>query len=312
MVRSLDRRRRLLLLVGVVLPVVACIGPFGLFTGHRPWAPQFFDREGVGPVDLRGGRPYVLSPTDVDILVLLGFVAAIVALLALLQRHRPTAPGPALLLAVGAWLAVAVVPQSMPLRLGSYAYDRYFLPLLPLVVAGLLAALKPVRILAPLAWGAVAIMAAYSVAATHDHLELQRATWRVAAEARAQGIPLRDIDGGASWDGYHLYEANLAHPVFVDLRLLKDLKLTRGLRLSARDRAAWWVGYYAPSVTSRYVVSGDQLYGYDVVRRLEYPSWLHRDPQYLYLLRVRPGPSAPRPHGGSAPHVPRDRGRRSG
>jgi hypothetical protein len=241
----------------------------------------------VGPVDLRGGRPTVLSPTAVDVLILLAFVAAIVLLLALLQRRAPGEPGVGLLLAVGAWLALAVVPQSMPLRFDSYAYDRYFLPLLPLAVAGLLTSIRSVRLLAPVAWTAVAVMAAYSVAATHDHLELQRTTWQLAAEAHRGGTPLHDIDGGAAWDGIHLYEEDLAHHPFVNLRLLKDLKITRRLRLSDHDVDPWWVGYYAPSVTSRSIVAGDRLYGYEVVRRLEYPSWLHRDPQYVYLLRVR-------------------------
>jgi 4-amino-4-deoxy-L-arabinose transferase-like glycosyltransferase len=288
MVRSLDRRRRLVLLAGGVLPVVASIGAFGLFTGHRPWAPQFFDRQGVGPTDLRGGRPNVLSPTAVDVLVLVAFVAALVLLVVLLQRGRFEAePRLGLLLVVAAWLAAAVVAQSMPLRLDHYAYDRYFLPLLPLAVAALLAATRSVRLLAPVAWSAVAAMAAFSVAATHDHLELQRATWRVAAGARAQGLSIHDVDGGAAWDGYHLYESDLEHHPLVNLRLLKELKVTPALRLGEHDVSPWWVGYYAPSVTSRFVVAGDRLYGYRVVRRLEYPSWLHADPQYVYLLRAR-------------------------
>jgi hypothetical protein len=174
----------------------------------------------------------------------------------------------------------------MPLRFSSFGYDRYFLPLLPLALAGLLTSIRSVRLLVPVAWTAVAAMAAYSVAATHDHLELQQATWRTAAEAHLGGVSLHDIDGGAAWDGIHLYQADLARPPFVNLRLLKDLKITRKLRLSARDVDPWWVGYYAPSVTSRYIVAGDRLYGYDVVRRRAYASWLHRAPQYVYLLRA--------------------------
>ena len=36
------------------------------------------------------------------------------------------------------------------------------------------------------------------------------------------------------------------------------------LRLSERDGGAWWIG----------------------VDRIEYSSWLQRDPQYVYLLEV--------------------------
>jgi hypothetical protein len=118
---------------------------------------------------------------------------------------------------------------------------------------------------------------------------LQRATWRLAEAARADGVPLREIDAGAAWDGTHLYEHDLVHgvQVKVDLRELRKLGFTERFALSPRDGPAWWLSYYARSDTSRYVVAGDRLYGYDVVRRLEYPSWLHRDPQYLYLLRTR-------------------------
>ena len=44
--------------------------------------------------------------------------------------------------------------------------------------------------------------------------------------------------------------------------------------------------YYAPRITSRVIVGGDRLYGYDVVDRIEYSSWLQHDPQYVYLLKV--------------------------
>jgi hypothetical protein len=109
----------------------------------------------------------------------------------------------------------------------------------------------------PLAWTIVAAMALFSVAATHDHLTLQRATWKLAAEAGADGVARRDLDGGAAWDGYHLYESTLRHPVRVDLAKLRDLGFTGPLLLSPRDGSAWWIGYYTPSVTSRVVVAGD-------------------------------------------------------
>ncbi|MBV9952080.1 MAG: glycosyltransferase family 39 protein [Acidimicrobiia bacterium] len=289
MVRAIDRPRRVALLGVIAAPIALSIGAFGLVEGHQPWAPQFFGRVGVGPVDIRGGRPFVLPLKVTGALLVVAMAAALVLVLALLQRRRPAESRLGLLLAVGAWLALAVVPQSMPLRDSTYSYDRYFLPLLPLAVAGLLGAVRPVRIIAPVAWTAVALMAGFSVAATHDHLALQRATWRLAASARADGIPARDLDAGAAWDGTHLYEHDFVHGVRVkvDLRELRKLGFTDHFALSPRDGPAWWLSYYARSDTSRYVVAGDRLYGYAVVRRIEYPSWLHRDPQHLYLLRAR-------------------------
>jgi 4-amino-4-deoxy-L-arabinose transferase-like glycosyltransferase len=289
MLRALDRPRRLVLLLAVAAPLVLAIGAFGLVNGRQPWAPQFFGRPGAGPIDIRGGRPYVIPIKVTGAMLIAAFAAAAFLLLAALQRRSSSGSRVGLLLAVGAWLAAAVVPQSMPLRHDIYSYDRYFLPLLPLAVAGLLAVLRPVRILAPVAWAAVAAMGAFAVAATHDYLTMQRATWQLAATARADGVAVRDLDAGAAWDGTHLYGHETIHgvKVKVDLRELRRLGFSEKFALSPRDGPAWWLGYYARSDTSRYVVAGDRLYGHDVVRRLEYPSWLHRDPQHVYLLRAR-------------------------
>jgi hypothetical protein len=219
----------------------------------------------------------------------LGTVSLAVAAIAILHRlgrdRGPQTVALGLLGATGGWFAVALLPQSLPLTIGAYSYDRYFLPMLPLVVAGLLTALRPVRILTPMSWVVVSGMAGFSIAATHDHLAMQRATWELAAEARADGVPLTGIDAGVAWDGYHHYERDRAADVKIDLGLLRDLGFTGPLVLSERDDVAWWIPYYAPSISSRVVVSGDRLYGYEVVERLEYSSWLHGDPQHVYLLQ---------------------------
>jgi hypothetical protein len=287
MLRGFDRRRWTAFAVATAVPALCALGTFGLFTGRRPWTPQFFGPEGVGPIDLRGGRPDLLPAPLIDVLLTLSLGAAVVLLVAGLSRRDHDVPGLGLLLPVGAWLAIGIVPQSMPLRDTAYSYDRYFLPLLPLVVAGLLAFLRPVRILTPLAWAAVVAMGAYSVTATHDFLSFQRATWQLATEATADGDAPPNLDAGVAWDGYHLYESSRRHKVRVDLRKLRELGFTGPLQLSERDIVPWWIGYYARSADSRTLVAGDRLYGYEVVRRLAYSSWLHRDPQYVYLLEAR-------------------------
>jgi 4-amino-4-deoxy-L-arabinose transferase-like glycosyltransferase len=292
MVRAIDRRTGAVIAIGAGVLAVLWVGSFAPFTSRRPWSPQYFGQHGAGPIDIRGGRAPAVPSLAVDVLLALALISAATLVVVALARST-RAPGPegarlGVLLAVGGWLALGLVPQAAPLRDTAYAYDRYFLPLLPLAVAGLLARLRPVRILTPVSWVLTAAMGAFSVAATHDHLALQRATWELAAEARAGGTPLTGLDAGAAWDGYHLYESSHRAKAKVDLKRLRDLGFTGPLVLSARDGSPWWIGYYAPTVDSRTVVAGDRLYGYRVVRRLAYPSWLHADPQYVYLLRARP------------------------
>jgi hypothetical protein len=282
------------LVAGVIL---LAVGDFAPFDVRRPWAPQFFRDAGLGPTDLRGGRPDVLDETARDVILELGAVSAVVLAIVLLRRLKPLrrtrGAGAGLLGGIAIWLAIGVLPPSLPLREGAYSYDRYFLPLLPVMVALLLWALRPVRIFTPLAWLAVLIMAAFSVAGTHDHLTYQDAAWEVAADAHASGIDYIDIDGGAAWDGYRLYEYSYDNEVTIDLEALAGLDLKGPLLLSPNDVEAWWIPFYAAAVTGDYVVSSEVLVGYEVVRRVPYSAWLHSEYQYMYLLR-RPGADSPR------------------
>lgn len=281
------------LVVGVFL---LAVGDFAPFDARRPWSPQFFRQAGLGPTDLRGGRPEVLDETARDVILELGAVSAVVLAVVLLRRLKPLrsagGAGAGVLGAIAVWLAIGVLAPSLPLRDGNYSYDRYFLPLLPMIVALVLWALRSVRMVTPLAWVAVVVMGAFSVAGTHDHLTYQEATWKVAADAHAAGIDYVDIDGGAAWDGYRLYEYSYENEVTIDLEALADLDLEGPLLLSENDVEAWWIPFYAAAVTGEYVVSSEVLVGYEVVERVPYSAWLQSEYQYMYLLR-RPGADGP-------------------
>lgn len=298
LVRRFGARRWIALGALIVGVVVLAVGDFAPFDARRPWSPQFFRQAGLGPTDLRGGRPEVLDETARDVILELGAVSAVVAAIVLLHRIKPLrgsrGAGAGLLGAMAIWLGVGVLAPSLPLRDDAYSYDRYFLPLLPVIVALLLWALRPVRILTPLAWLAVLVMGAFSVAGTHDHLTYQEAAWDVAADAHASGIDYVDIDGGAAWDGYRLYEYSYENDITIDLEALADLDLEGPLLLSEHDVEAWWIPFYAAAVTSDYIVSSEVLVGYEVVRRVPYSAWLQSDYQYMYLLR-RPDPQPDSP-----------------
>ncbi|MDP9470159.1 MAG: hypothetical protein M3Q71_05740, partial [Chloroflexota bacterium] len=174
-----------------------------------------------------------------------------------------------LVLAIGLWQVVGVLPPSFHYRNRGGSLDRYLLPLLPFAICLGLWALRDVRLVRPVTWLVVAVFAAYSVTGTRDYLVYMDEVWDLARYANATGVVNERLDAGSGWDGYHLYEQGLA------------TNITR-----ARTRnGPWWVYFYAKATDSTYVVASKPLQGYDVVTERVYSSWLGSSPSRLYLLR---------------------------
>ncbi|MCU1428606.1 MAG: hypothetical protein JWL83_2606 [Actinomycetia bacterium] len=255
---------------------------------RMPYVPQFLNIAGLGPSDLRGGRYPIFDGAWRTIATVACAAATATVLLAISARlARKTGPRDAagvMVVCVLAWQALAVLGPSMVLRNGPISYDRYFLPMLPLAVCAALWALRDVEFSVTIATAATVVVAAFSVGATHDFLDRQAAVWRVARDAHASGIAYSQLDAGAAWDGYHLYEfsvRNAINPVI-------PRGLTGRLVLSKYDGPPWWIGFYAPALRGDYIVASDRLYSYDVLRRVKYSSWLDRGTSYIYLLRHPP------------------------
>jgi hypothetical protein len=119
------------------------------------------------------------------------------ALAPLLQR-RPRAG--AIILA---WAAAGYFALMAALW---FFYDRYALPLLPMVVALRLGSRQPLR-RRPVVVG-VAALAAISILGTRDHLRYSKAVWDAVDWLQQRGVEARDIDGGYVVNGWLQY----AHP----------------------------------------------------------------------------------------------------
>jgi hypothetical protein len=279
--------------------VVLAYGFVGFRTRHLgfPYVPQFVDRAGLGPSgDLRGGRAPLLSYSTT---AAVGWVVAALSVAAavLLARALVRAPawrGPAGLVAVlAAWQAAGVVPSSFPVRATVVSYDRYLLPLLPLLVALVLWAVRDLRLRLAPAWVATAALAAVSVAGTHDYLAFQSATWRAGRDAFATGVGPLELDAGAAWDGYHVFRRPVApedvpvpaDPGRAEVEPGAPPPPPPPLILSEHDVPAWWVGFYTPGVVATHVVASEPLLGFEVVARYPFSSWLEDEPTAVYLLR---------------------------
>ena len=239
------------------------------------YIPQYVSFQGIGPTDIAGGRDWLVGGTWGRYLTYVCLASTLVFALLLSRRlfapFAPFAPDRAsasLLATIGLWQAVGTLPPSFHFRNWIISVDRYLLPLLPIAIALLLWAVRDVRLVMPVAWMGVGLFAAFSIAGTRDFLVFQQATWDMAEEAIAMHIPLTQLDGGASWDGYYLY----------------DFSIERGIE-QRTPNGPWWTDLFGPATDSTFVVSTDEVPGYDVIRQDAYSSWLDDDERYMLLLR---------------------------
>ena len=171
--------------------------------------------------------------------------------------------------AIGFWQVLGILPPSFHYLNRGYSLDRYLLPLLPLGICLLLWATRDLRMFQPLAWTIVAVFLAFSVAAARDYFVYLETAWSLADDATAAGVASTRIDGGAAWDGYHLY----------------TYALDNGIHRAATPRGPWWMTFYGLASDSSYVVSSTAQPGYIRVWKRDYSSWLSRDTLQLYLLK---------------------------
>ncbi|MDP9356838.1 MAG: glycosyltransferase family 39 protein [Chloroflexota bacterium] len=254
---------------------------FGQDGRRMPYIPQFFGLvSGLGPADLWWQRPRIFNDNYLTWFTAACALASFVLVLALCRRvGAPSSSDRAaagLVLAIALWQVFGIMPPSYHFRNWIISVDRYLLPLLPFAICLGFWALRDIRLNLPVAWLMVAVFAVFSVAGTRDFLVLQEATWAMARDTYIAGVPLTQIDGGSSWDGYYLWEYSDANNI-----------------PRQTPHGPWWTNLFAHATDSTYIISttpyvGEVMGPYDVIGVREYSSWLHNDPVYLFLLRRAP------------------------
>jgi 4-amino-4-deoxy-L-arabinose transferase-like glycosyltransferase len=259
----------------VGLWALIAVAGFFIFTGldrFMPYIPQYAGFQGIGPTDVRGSRPLVIPDGFGPWLT--GIVLISTVLFALVLSHRLFAPtasdrsGASLLVMIGMWQVVGILIPSFHFRNWIISVDRYLLPLIPFAIVLLLWALRDTELLHPVAWVAVGVYAVFSIAGTRDFLVFQDTTWNMAHHAIDTGVPITALDGGASWDGYYLYEYSES----------------RGITQQTPS-GPWWTDLFGPATNSTYVVSTEVQPGYEVVDETTYSSWLDGESNSMLLLR---------------------------
>lgn len=269
--RPLSRGGRIFLGLWVAIAVAG-----GLVFARRdhfmPYIGQYVGSWGIGPTDLLGGRPLLVDQDVRYVLTVLSLLSTVLFALflavRLFARTAPDRSSASLVTMIGVWQVLGILLPSFHFRNLFISVDRYLLPLVPIVIVLLLWALRQVPLVQPVAWLGVALYAAFAITGTRDFLVFQQATWDMASEAVAMGMPLTQLDGGASWDGYYLYEYSV----------------DQGIIRQQTPGGPWWTDLFGPATTSEYVVSTARLRGYRVVREATYSSWLTGESHQMLLL----------------------------
>ena len=269
-----------------------------------PYVSQYVGTSGLGPNDLFGGRPALFPEPEMSTIRLwvtwvcvgsaIVFGAATIARVGTVAT--PERAIAAMLLFVGLGQVAGVMPPSFHFRDWAISLDRYLLPLLPFGIALLLWSLHGRRMMLPIGWIVVGLFAAYSIVGTRDFLTFQKATWDYARYANYDlGVPLTQLNGGSSWDGYFLHEYGDGYGI-----------------PQQTWNGPWWNNLFATATDSTYVVSGSPTAPSDgtyvVIGQREYSSWLQSEPVYLYLMQRQQlpagaGPAGPIPYGTPPPPI---------
>ena len=181
---------------------------------------------------------------------------------------RQRSPAPADFLAL-----VAVILFGGTYVVSAGFLDRYWLPVLPFLIAAGLGALRGVRRPELLLRGGVfALVAGYGIVMHLDDYASHQAAWNAGQSLVTQGIPYRKIESYAGWEGYYLGDAALREQPSHDVAVLG--------RVFAPDLI----------IDPQYVVGPDPLPGYTILARFPYRSLREGGSLRVMLAQARTVP----------------------
>lgn len=187
---------------------------------RTPFVGNYMAREGVLSIDvLAGNRPDVIPSPIFNLLVFVGSLAGIVIVLAAVPflmdlprrvRERDVAPANASVAVLGFVIAGFAAAYSLAISTGLPVYDRYALPVLPLVAFLVLRSTRgesrAVRSATPRrVWAGVtiALLAVLGLAYTVDSASFDGTRWKVSEMATDAGYKPLQVGGGFEWLSYH-------------------------------------------------------------------------------------------------------------
>ena len=156
-----------------------------------------------------------------------------------------------------------------PLLIAGF-FDRYLIPAIPLIAAGILAryakcqdsiSATPPMILS-ISVLMLLVMVPLAIGGTHDYLAWNRARWQVLNElTENQGVKPEEIDGGFEFNGFHLY--NHSHPI-------------------KQGQSWWWVK------DDTYQIGSGNVSGYSIIKDYDYDRWIPPGKGKIVILKIKP------------------------
>ena len=182
---------------------------------------------------------------------------------ALVKRRREPQPS-------DFFYAVGIILFMGTYLISSGFLDRYWLPILPFLIAGGLMPFKgrSIVVLAP-ALVIFAVVAFYGATVRSNERDRSTAQWEAGQWLVAQGIPYNKIENGYSWDGYYLHD--------------EPRKQLGNLDINKIGRV------FPPTlvIDPEYIINTSQRQGYHVLKSFPYGSklWPAVDHQWLVMQR---------------------------
>jgi hypothetical protein len=250
---------------------------------RMPYSPHFFNSAGLGPIDLSIGIP-PFFPSDQIWFSVIFFIGALISIPFFFRLGDRLAGGQ---FAWG-WLFILILAgQVVAAMLSSLAFiystsiglERYLISALSIGLIGGLYSLRETKPFLILGWFVIIPLGLFAILGTHDSLAKHQATWQLAQHANSIGIENRHLDGGASWDGYYLFDNSLSQ-LSVN---------TPEIQLSVENYTVqlptWWQVGWAPATDSRYLILGSPIHNGEIIATISFPSWLRRKDLTLYLVK---------------------------
>lgn len=147
-----------------------------------------------------------------------------------------------------------------------YSFDRYLVLILPfwLLALAIFAVRYNYRLWVAMLGGGV--IALYSLIGTYNYLSWNQVRWQIGDVLVSQGVPLRGIENGYEWNGWHIYYGSYGQPIGT----------------TTPKWAPWYVKNLFEGHSMDYIISFSPIDTYQVVWRQSVPGVLSNI-KYLYV-----------------------------
>jgi hypothetical protein len=161
-----------------------------------------------------------------------------------------------------------------------YPFDRYLVPVIPLLAMFLLSRLPRGEGLlrSPLCWGLLAVYGLVSVVGTQDYLARDRVRWQAVDSLLAAGVPPQDIGAGFEYAALYCFAPRYRQPARVRPYLLDLPEAERLARLKTENPSFVWMQ------PREYEVVYDRVAAAEPLRVFPWRSWVRSGSVLVYRL----------------------------